>query len=65
MAGLVSAEATSPRLCGRSPSLVPKNVVQFCVQFVPNLSVPGAVKVLVEVPGTTRMNWYGLGADIF
>ena len=39
--------------------------VQFCVQFVPDQSVPSAVKVLVEVPGTTRVNSCGLGADIF
>jgi hypothetical protein len=39
--------------------------VQFCVQFAPDLCVQSAVKVLVEVSRTTRVNLYGLGADIF
>lgn len=36
-----------------------------CVQFAPNLLVPGTVKALVEASATTRMNVCGLGADIF
>ena len=47
---------------GRSGS---DDVCRFCVQFAPVLSVHGAVKVLVEVAGTTAMNVCGLGADIF
>jgi hypothetical protein len=39
--------------------------VQFCVQFAPVLWVQSAVKVLVDASGSTRMNWYRLGADIF
>ncbi len=32
-----------------------RRCVQICVQFVPNLSVPGAVKVLVEVDDTDEL----------
>jgi hypothetical protein len=42
-----------------------RRCVQFCVQFAPDLCVQGAVKLLVEVSRTTRVNLYGLGADIF
>jgi hypothetical protein len=60
-----SSEAWRPKRPRRGGPIRARWCVQFCLQFVPDLWVHRALKVLVEASGTTRMNSCGLGADIF